>query len=123
MTDFIDDGKKRLFIDLAVPPDIDENISRYDNVKLIGIDYFEKLAEINNNIKLDSVERSKQIISEEIENLEKRLAMHDFMPDIERVKKNLSGESLEKVLYKMKSVLDSESFSKILDFLKNYKGV
>lgn len=123
MTDFIDDGKKRLFIDLAVPPDIDENISRYDNVKLIGIDYFEKLAEINNNLKLDSVERSKQIISEEIENLEKRLAMHDFMPDIERVKKNLSGESLEKVLYKMKSVLDSESFSKILDFLKNYKGV
>lgn len=122
MTDFIDDGKKRLFIDLAVPPDIDESIAEYKNVSLFGIDYFEKLAEINNNLKTDSIERSEQIISEEIKNLENRLAMHQFMPELERVKKNFSGQSLEKILYKMKSELNSESFSDVLDFLKNYKG-
>ena len=122
MTDFIDDGKKRLFIDLAVPPDIDESIAEYKNVSLFGIDYFEKLAEINNNLKTDSIERSGQIISEEIKNLENRLAMHQFMPELERVKKNFSGQSLEKILYKMKSELNSESFSDVLDFLKNYKG-
>ena len=122
MTDFIDDGKKRLFIDLAVPPDIDESIAEYKNVSLFGIDYFEKLAEINNNLKTDSIERSEQIIAEEIKNLENRLAMHQFMPELERVRKNLSGQSLEKILYKMKSELNSESFSDVLDFLRNYKG-
>ncbi len=120
ISDFAEDGKKRLFIDLAVPPDIDENIRNFNNIRLIGIDYFEKLAETNNNIKLNSVECSKQIISDEIENLKKRIAFHEFLPELERIKKNLSGTDFEKLLYEMKIKLDSHSFSNMLEFFKNY---
>lgn len=120
MTDFISDGRKRMFIDLAVPPDIDESISGYNNITLIGIDYFKKLAENNNNIKRDSVECSEQIISEEIENLKKRLALHEFLPELENIKKKLSGTDFEDLIYKMKAGLDSESFMNILEFFRNY---
>ena len=57
--------KPRLFIDLAVPPDIDGSVAEIKGLKLIGIDYFEKLAKNNNELKLDSVESAKEIIKEE----------------------------------------------------------
>jgi len=120
ISDFINDGKKRLFIDLAVPPDIDENIGKYNNTRLIGIDYFKRLAEKNNNIRLDCIGKSEHIINEEISKLKKELSFHDFMPYLENVKNNISGKSFESIIYKMKSNLSPESFSDILEFLRYY---
>ena len=54
--------KSRLFIDLAVPPDIDENIPKISGVRLITIDCIKQLANENNALKLDSVESAKEII-------------------------------------------------------------
>lgn len=70
--------KPRLFIDLAVPPDIDGSVAEIKGLKLIGIDYFEKLAKNNNELKLDSVESAKEIIKEESDVLKKDIAFHFF---------------------------------------------
>ncbi|MBQ3969066.1 MAG: glutamyl-tRNA reductase, partial [Clostridia bacterium] len=42
------DSRQRLFIDLAVPPDIDGSAASLNGVKLMNIDYFETLAKENN---------------------------------------------------------------------------
>lgn len=120
--DFISDGRKRLFIDLAVPPDIDESIGEYSNIRLIGIDYFEKLAKNNNILKLDSVEAAENIILEDMKDLKKSLAFHEFFPELEKVKEKFSGISFEKIIYNMKSDLSPECFIEVLDFFRNYSG-
>lgn len=111
--------KPRLFIDLAVPPDIDSSVTEIGGLKLIGIDYFEKLAKENNELKLDSVESAKEIISEECDALKKDIAFHYFLPYMDSVKNKLSENSLEEILYKFKVDLPSEEFIKILDAFKS----
>lgn len=111
--------KPRLFIDLAVPPDIDGSVAEIKGLKLIGIDYFEKLAKNNNELKLDSVESAKDIIKEESDVLKKDIAFHFFLPHMESVKNKLSENSLEEILYKFKAELPSEEFIKILDAFKS----
>lgn len=111
--------KPRLFIDLAVPPDIDSSVAEIKGLELIGIDYFEKLAKNNNELKLDSVESAKEIIKEESDVLKKDIAFHFFLPHMESVKNKLSENSLEEILYKFKAELPSEEFIKILDAFKS----
>lgn len=109
--------KDRLFIDLAVPADIEENITQLEGVKRIGIDYFEKLAQENNALKLDSVDAAEQIIEEETDTLKKDIAFHNYLP----FRENAGTAISEKLLYQLKSELDSSQFAAVLEVLKNYK--
>ncbi|MGN1134071.1 MAG: glutamyl-tRNA reductase [Oscillospiraceae bacterium] len=107
--------KPRLFIDMAVPHDIDKNITQLSQVRLIDIDHFEQLAKENNALRLDSVEIAKDIINSETDKLKKELAFHDFMPYIQKASSKID----QKLIYKLKSELDFHSFSKVLESLKS----
>lgn len=116
----LSDERKRLFIDLAVPPDIDNSITSLKGVRLINIDYFEQLAKDNNALKIDSVETAKAIIAAETDTLKKDLLFHDFLPLLDRVKGDLSDKPIEELIYKMKSDTSSQVFSGFLNVLKNF---
>ena len=110
--------KSRLFIDLAVPPDIDENIPKISGVRLINIDCIKQLANENNALKLDSVESAKEIIFEEIEVLKKDLAFHEFLPCMQSVKNAMPSDFSEKFIYKLKSDVSAEEFARILEIYR-----
>lgn len=110
--------KPRLFIDLAVPPDIDPTIKNEKSAALINMDDLEKLAEENNALKLDSAERAKEMISEELDVLKKELAFHDFLPQLENVRTALQNNTPEDILYELKSRADSEDFTAFLKCLR-----
>lgn len=77
------ENKNRLFIDLAVPPDIDREIEKISGIRLVDVDYFKTLAKENNSLKLSSIDEAKKIIEEEIEALKKDMLFHSFLPYIE----------------------------------------
>ncbi len=114
--------KDRLFINLAVPPDIDGEITEIDGVRLIGIDYFNNLAKENNALKLSSVESANDIISAELETLKKELAFHDFLPCLDRVREAAAEKTIDDLLYKLKASLSAEELSAVLEVLKKYGG-
>lgn len=118
----VKNNKNRLFIDLAVPSDIDKSIVNIGGVRLIDIDYFERLARKNNLEKAESVTSAKNIISEEIDVLKKDLIFHNFLPCLENLKLYISNNSAETVLYKLKASLSAEQFSAVIDVLKNCAG-
>lgn len=120
LKDNLYDSRRRLFIDLAVPPDIDSDIERLKGVKLIGIDYFERLARENNALKLDSVESAKQIIAAEADELKKELDFHDFLPFAENVGKAIADKSFDELLYRLKSELNSQQLKAVLETLKKF---
>ncbi|MGN0631679.1 MAG: glutamyl-tRNA reductase [Ruminococcus sp.] len=107
--------KNRLFIDLAVPPDIDRNICDDKNIRLIGIDFFEELARENNLRKAESAQTAKAYISAEIETLEKNLLMYEFLNE------NNMNEAERKLLGKLKQELDPQQFSAFLRIVKKEK--
>lgn len=106
--------KKRLFIDLAVPPDIDNSIISLDGVQLVNIDYFEQLARENNAVKINSVDIANKIIADDVDTLKKDLIFHEFLPSLDTVKKSLSDKPLEELIYRMKSDTSSDEFSAFL---------
>ncbi len=111
-------GGKKLFIDLAVPPDIEQSVTELDGVSLINIDYFERLAEENNTLKADGVVQAEEIIAAETAALKKDLIFHGFLPELERVRAALSGKPFEELIYKMKAEVSPQEFSAFLKVLK-----
>lgn len=119
---YLSDEKSRLFIDLAVPPDIDNSITQLNDIRLVNIDYFEKLASDNNNLKIDSVDIAKEMINQEIDTLKKDLIFHEFLPSLDIVKENLSDKPIEKIIYRMKSESSADGFSAFLNVLKTFEN-
>lgn len=113
--------KPQLFIDLAIPRDIDPAAGELPGITLRGVDYFRELAADNSQLKQDSVEQAKQMISEDIDELKKTLLMHDIQPFL-RDSGVLSGMTAEELFYRLRSGLDSSSFSAVAEVVRGLGG-
>lgn len=116
----ISSEKPRLFIDLAIPRDIDESISETENVRLMGIDCFKKIAERNNEIKLSERDKAEAVIRSEIETLRKNMAMHSFLNCCQNVKNKLNEKGIEPLIYRLKSELCADSFEEVMEIINNF---
>lgn len=108
-----DEKMPKLFIDLAVPNDIDPAVTD-KGAKLVDIDYFSKLAEENNAQKLDSVERAKAMIEEDMDELKKQLAFHSFLLRFSDVEADLESLSAKEFFFKLKSELSGDAFLQVI---------
>ncbi len=62
-------GKKRLFIDIALPPDIDPAIAQLDGVKLIDLDSLREIAQGNQDLRSSQIALAEEILKDELEEL------------------------------------------------------
>lgn len=108
----------KLFIDIAVPNDIDPAVTD-KGAKLVDIDYFSKLAEENNAQKLDSVERAKAMIEEDMDELKKQLAFHSFLPRFSAMEADLERLSAKELFFKLKSELSGDAFLQVIKVLND----
>ncbi|MBR1691794.1 MAG: hypothetical protein IJ711_03345 [Lachnospiraceae bacterium] len=109
--------KERLFIDLAIPSDIDPDIAQFGNVTYKNIDYFEALAREHNEQKLEAVGQAEQIIAEECDETGKELLFHDFVPHMEDVERKLGDKNARQLLFAMKEAANKEELEAILTVL------
>jgi glutamyl-tRNA reductase len=75
-------NRPMLFIDIAVPRDIDPAINKLDNVFLYDIDDLQSVAASNLNNRGQEAERAEAIIAEEGRRFEKRARTIDLAPAI-----------------------------------------
>ncbi len=111
-------SKKRLFIDLAVPSDIDGQIRLVEDTKFYDIDYFEGLSKQNNETKLKEVEKGQLIIEEEVENALKKIYFHEWIESLVYYKSYFQDKNIEQILYKLRDEASSEELKIILDVIK-----
>ncbi|MCD7775234.1 MAG: glutamyl-tRNA reductase [Clostridiales bacterium] len=78
--------KNRLFIDLAVPRDVDDEIKKITGLTLTQIDDFNKIAENNSEIKVNEMQFANDIIAEYEDELLKTLEFHKLVPTINSIK-------------------------------------
>ncbi|MDF2800907.1 MAG: glutamyl-tRNA reductase [Anaerocolumna sp.] len=114
----LDTNKKRLFIDLSVPMDIDKEIQKLPNITIVDIDYFKKLSESNNRVKFKEAEAAELIIEEHQEELQKELAFRKFLPNIPILKEGLQDSSLENILYRLKNNTTGKDLEIVLKALQ-----
>ncbi|MCD8159156.1 MAG: glutamyl-tRNA reductase [Clostridiales bacterium] len=104
--------KNKIFIDLAVPRDIDEDIS--DN-EIYNIDYFEAVSKKNCEIKIREKDKANLIISEMIDSLKKEMYFHSLLGELS----SLNKYSFEQLVYKVRDGFTAAEFEKFIMILRN----
>ena len=110
--------KERLFLDIAMPPDLDGDIGEIGQCRLISLDDINRLAEENNRRKEQALMDAEEILAEDIGKICKVLAFHRFTERDVEWKERYEGCSAQKLLYILRDELDSASFEAVLKVLE-----
>ncbi len=113
--------KKRLFIDVAVPVDMDPEIREYPGLTLYDIDYFETLSKNNTQIKLKELDCAREIMEEELDGAFKEILFHPYITQMDELKEALSGKRLDTLLYRIRDHVTSEDLKVVLRTLDGLK--
>ncbi len=106
--------KPRLFIDLAVPNDIDSALSNEENFTLKNIDCFTAIAKEHNLQKKEGTLKAADILNEELDSTVKELFFHskiDFVKDFGLKIKNKSGMQF---LYEMRRMATADELAVLM---------
>lgn len=104
--------KPRLFIDLAVPRDIDEAVRHLPGAELLQIDDFKKTAQRNSVIKTSALQAAADLMNEDIDVLLKELAFHSMLPEVQKIQ----HEAVRRFVYRFRDTATAEE-------LKSFLGV
>ena len=109
--------KERLFLDISMPPDIDEDVAGIENCCLVSLDDINQLAEENNRRKEQALMEADEMLKEDLDMICKVLAFHRFTEEDAGWKERYESWPAEKLLYLLRDELDSASFEAVLGVL------
>lgn len=101
----LDENRNHLFLDLAIPRDVDPDIHKLRGCEIRNIDYIKELARENNEKKVDEAKRIKQVIEGRVDELRKNLLFREYRIRNEKVKKILQDKTSARILYRLRDGL------------------
>ena len=107
--------KKRLFMDLAMPKDMDPDIADIDGCTLQDIDYIRMLSRENNESKVRTLTELEPWLLAQVDEIMKNIAFSRFNREHGDVMAKLKTIDGAKMVYKLKGQLEYEAFEKMLD--------
>lgn len=105
--------KRRLFLDLAMPKDIDPAVAEVDGCVLRDIDYIRTLSRENNENRAKTVTEMEPWLISQVDEIMKNIAFSRFNREHGDVMAQLMTDGA-KLVYKLKGQLEYEAFEKIL---------
>ena len=111
----------RLYVDLAVPRDIDECLAGYPDTTLLTIDDFREIAEAHNAQKEKEIVFAEEILRDGLDELEKDLLFHEYYVNISRLKEEQSAEML-KFVYRYRKEATAEELRSFLQVLQRMQA-
>ncbi|HEX9058698.1 MAG TPA: glutamyl-tRNA reductase [Clostridia bacterium] len=107
----ISSEKTRVFMDLAVPRDIDVDIKSISWVKFFNIDDLQLEVDRNIDKRLLEVSRAEEIIHEQVTDFEKWYEFRSVLPvvmDVQKYAKDLLDEKVNSTLAKLKTASEED---------------
>lgn len=106
--------KRRLFLDLAMPKDIDPSVSDVDGCVLCDIDYIRTLSRENNENRAKTITEMEPWLISQVDEIMKNIAFSRFNREHGDVMAQLKMTDGAKLVYKLKGQLEYEAFEKVL---------
>lgn len=106
--------KRRLFLDLAMPKDIDPAVAEVTGCVLRDIDYIRTLSRENNESKAKTITEMEPWIISQVDEIMKNIAFSRFNREHGDVMAQLKTIDGAKLVYKLKGQLEYEAFEKVL---------
>jgi len=122
LEEFGENTYHKLFIDLAVPCDIDKEILDIAGMDIIDIDYFEKVSKDKSEIKLKEIDKAELILADSIDETLKNIYFQKFNGIMKKVEEKIEEKGFNYFLYQMKKSLNSEQFKTVLYSLQEIAG-
>lgn len=117
LSEWVIPGKKRLFMDVSVPMDMDPEIGNIHGLRFFNIDYFETLSKNNTEIKLKELDRANAIMEEELDGAIKEVVFHPYIKRMNKLKEAFAGKRLDTLLYEIRDHVSSEDLKVVLKTL------
>lgn len=112
--------KPRLFIDLAVPNDIDSAIKEMENCRLFDIDYFNTLSKTNNRIKKTKALSAAEYVKSWTDEIIKELCFRDIINSLPDLEKIVEKRSLKHLIYSLRKLSDRNQAESVSEWLNDY---
>lgn len=106
--------KRRLFLDLAMPKDIDPAVADVDGCILRDIDYIRTLSRENNESRAKTITEMEPWLISQVDEIMKNIAFSRFNREHGDVMAQLKTIDGAKMVYKLKGQLEYEAFEKVL---------
>lgn len=106
--------KRRLFLDLAMPKDIDPAVAEVTGCVLRDIDYIRTLSRENNESRAKNITEMEPWIISQVDEIMKNIAFSRFNREHGDVMAQLKTIDGAKMVYKLKGQLGYEAFEKVL---------
>lgn len=106
--------KRRLFLDLAMPKDIDPAVAEVTGCVLRDIDYIRTLSRENNESRAKTITEMEPWIISQVDEIMKNIAFSRFNREHGDVMEQLKTIDGAKLVYKLKGQLEYEAFEKVL---------
>lgn len=106
--------KPQLFLDLAIPRDIDAEIGRLSGCVVKDLDYIKSLASENNRKKISEAKKIELLIEEHVDEMQKLLTFRTFVGTRKDITEKLGEKSAMWLLYRLKDVLDAQDLNHVL---------
>lgn len=110
--------KKRLFIDLAVPMDIDRSMSLLEGAIVRDIDHFKQLAKRNNELKLQAVEQGKVLLEEAVEDTQQKIFFNKLIKKEAFLNKLREEKSMRQLLVMIRNIADQKMLKQLLELVE-----
>ena len=118
--------KTRVFVDLAVPVDIEESIAEFPRTFFYNMDDFTELAEANNRAKKEAVQQAGEILEEYEEDFMCWMIFQQAVPRLQEVKQWMEeeaekkgfGKAIDKLFYRIRENADPEELEAFVNCLR-----
>jgi glutamyl-tRNA reductase len=104
-------GKRRIFIDLAVPRDLDESLRNLRGIKYYNIDHLKKVVDEHFDRRMLEAIRAEQIIDQFVVDYEKWYEFRSLLPvvnDVQRFTEMVLKEKISAIMGQLKNVSEAE---------------
>lgn len=110
--------KRRLFLDLAVPRDLDTDIAALAGCLLFDIDDFKNMAETNNARKLKEADKAQEILKQKLEETKKNMCISEFAASESERFLCLKDKKFGSVFYLLKERLSGSQFQALVEAME-----
>lgn len=112
--------KERLFIDLAVPRDIDSSVVDIEGCKLYDMDHFKELSKNNNFLKHRQADSAAEYVEKWKDEIIKELTFRHIIDNMESLEKITDKRSIKHLIYSIRKLANKDQTESIDRWLEDY---
>ncbi len=110
-------SRKHVFIDLAIPSDIDPDIKKIPGIELLDLDYFQEYINKNTAERLSGGSGALKHIEEAMDKLLFEIMVHKAIATLENYPEFVAKYNLKELVFAFKNVATSQEFASFVENL------